>query len=87
MLSAEESRAAVAMSIRNPKNGLLDPKELLCNSLRSYAIAVAKKEVEKAGEKGRGTNVPPLHIKSEHTLDNFRGKCPVIVPTFFTATA
>ena len=50
----EESRAAVAMSIHKPKDGLLDPKESLCNSLPSpCAIAVAKKEVKKAGVKGR----------------------------------
>ena len=30
--------------------------------------------------------VPPCR-KNEHTLDNLRGKCPMIVPVFFTAMA
>ena len=31
--------------------------------------------------------VPPRRKKSEHTLDNLRGKWPMIVSVFFTATA
>jgi len=31
--------------------------------------------------------MPPRCQKNEHTLDNLRGKCPTIVPVFFTATA
>ena len=28
--------------------------------------------------------VPPRTKKNEHTLDNLRGKCPMIVPDFFS---
>jgi len=28
--------------------------------------------------------VPPRRKKNEHTLDNLRGKCPMIVPIFFS---
>ena len=31
--------------------------------------------------------VPPHHKKNEHTPDNLRGKCPMIVPVFFTVMA
>ena len=31
--------------------------------------------------------VLPRHKNSEHTRNSFRGKCPIIVPSFFTATA
>ena len=31
--------------------------------------------------------VLPRHKNSEHTRNSFRGKCPMIVPSFFTATA
>ena len=31
--------------------------------------------------------VPPRSMKNEHTPDNLRGKCPMIVPFFFTVTA
>jgi len=31
--------------------------------------------------------VPSCRQKNKHTLDNLRGKCPTIVPVFFTATA
>jgi len=29
----------------------------------------------------------PRRKKNEHTPDNLRGKCPIIVPIFFTVTA
>ena len=29
--------------------------------------------------------VPPRRKKNEHTPDNLRGKCPMIVPVFLTA--
>ena len=31
--------------------------------------------------------LPPCHKKNELTLDNLCGKCLMIVPVFFTATA
>ena len=31
--------------------------------------------------------VPPRCKENEHTPDNLRGKCPMIVPIFFTVTA
>ena len=31
--------------------------------------------------------LPPLLIKSEQSLDTFRGKCPIIVSSFITVMA
>ena len=79
------------MSIRNyfrPSNRLSEPTGSISVALKSRDLGTSTPPCARSAEYFlQPVTVPPRHKNFKHTRDTFRGKCPMIVPSFFVATA
>ena len=79
------------MSIRNyfrPRNGLPEPVGSISVALKSRAHGTSSPPCARSAEYFLCPVTVTPHCKNcEHTRYTFRGRCPMIVPSFFVATA
>ena len=63
---------SISVALKSREQGILSPPCVKSYFLRSVVVHIM---------------VPPRRKDSEHPPDTFRGKCPMIAPSFFIATA